>query len=37
MSLTTVPVRRAEPALAREALGGAVRGDLHRFFGPANA
>jgi hypothetical protein len=26
LSLTTEPVRRAEPALAREAIGGAVRG-----------
>jgi hypothetical protein len=33
MSLTTVPVRRAEPALAREALGGAVRGRATIQFG----
>jgi hypothetical protein len=33
LSLTTVPVRRAEPALAREAVGGAVRGRATVQFG----
>jgi len=33
MSVTTVPVRRAEPALAREAVGAAVRGRATIQFG----